>query len=146
MRYLFFLLLFCFALLLETSFVQLPLVLLVLLSFIVIYQSEIVFIAGLFFGILLDALLFRAVGITSLFFLIFLSIIFLYQQKFELRTISFVFVFSFFGSISYLLFFGYTNLLVQTCMSSAVGVAIYMFVSLLYRRKVSSVELPSMVS
>jgi rod shape-determining protein MreD len=129
----------------ETSIIQLPLVLLVILSSAVIFRSDFIFFLAFLCGFLIDALLFRTLGVTSLFFLLFVFVIFLYEKRFELRSIQFIFVFSFFGAAVYLLVFGFTNLLLQLLGSTIAGVLIFLLVSLFDRRVKKEIELPSMV-
>jgi|SRR5947207_15648571 len=122
-------LLLFFALLLESTIIQLPLVLLVLCTFAVIYRTEWIFPLGFIAGIWLDELLFRPVGSSSLFFLLFLFIIFLYERKFELRSIWFVVFISCIGSLLFLLLFGHTQLLLQVLVSVGMGLLLFFLFS-----------------
>lgn len=98
------------AILFEGTAFSLPLVLNVLLVFYVIYGDSFVFPAAFFSGILLDLLLVRIVGQSSLFFITFLFIISLYESKFETKTFPFVLISSFLGSLISLEVFGYQNI------------------------------------
>lgn len=120
---------FFLALLLETTIVQLPLVLLLLLAVTIVYQSEWVFFAAIVLGMLLDGLLFRPLGSTGLFFLLFLLFVFLYERKFELRTVPFAALMSFLGSFVYLLLFGHSKLWGQVIISMGVGVLFFVLLS-----------------
>lgn len=131
MKYFLIFLLLFFCLLLQITYLQVPLVLLALLALTVVFQQEWIFPIALICGVFVDQLAFRTVGISSLFFLAFLFLVFLYEQKFELRTLSFMFVMSFFGSGIYLLIFGSTNLLMQVFLSTMLGAVIFLFTNAL---------------
>jgi len=121
---------FFLSLLLETTILQLPLSLLFLLAVTVVYQTEWVFLIAIFLGVVLDSLLFRPLGSTGLFFLCFLLFVFLYEQKFELRTIQFSALMSFLGSFLYFLFFGHSVLWLQITLSVIIGIGIFILTKL----------------
>jgi cell shape-determining protein MreD len=125
MKFVFLFLLFCFAILFESTLVQIPLTLIIFCILTVIYKEEWIFPVSLCSGILLDALNFRPIGATSLFFLLFLFVVFLYEKKFELRSVWFVIFIVGIGSLLFLLIFGHTLLVVQVAVS--VGVAVFLF-------------------
>lgn len=126
MRFLLLPLLFFIALLLEATILQLPLVLLLLLTVTIVYQSEWVFFAAVMLGVILDTLLFRQLGSSGLFFLCFLLFVFLYEKKFELKTIQFAALISFLGSFLYLLIFGHSILWLQVLISVAIGIVCFL--------------------
>lgn len=114
------------ALLLETTLTTLPLVLITIVIFTVIYRQNFIFILGFVFGILLDLILFKTAGGSSLFFTVFVFLILIYQRKFEINTASFVLISLFFGSFFYLLLFSNHNLIVlQAMVSSLIGLLIF---------------------
>lgn len=116
------------ALLLETTLTTIPLVLISLLCLTVIYKEDILFLFGFIFGFFLDLILFNTVGLSSLFFVVFLFLVLLYQRKFEIKTVSFVLISSFLGSLGYLLIFSYHNLIIfQAIASAIVGLIIFVF-------------------
>ncbi|MDE2025142.1 MAG: hypothetical protein KGJ07_01480 [Patescibacteria group bacterium] len=131
-------LIFFIALILEATIVQLPLVLLVLLTVTIIYQSEWVFFAAIILGIMLDSLLFRIIGSTGLFFLFFLLFVFLYERKFEIRTVQFAAMISFLGSFLYLLIFGHSLLWLQVLLSVVIGVVC--FICLAFSKKAQKID------
>lgn len=103
LRKIIFFLLFVFGFLIQISLTTIPIILdLILILYIFNKKTRIYFIA-FFLGIILDIFSLRQVGTTSLFFVIFLFIINLYENKFEINTIPFVLFFSFFGSLAFLL-------------------------------------------
>lgn len=57
-------------------------------------------------GIILDILLFQTLGISSIFFLCILFVFLLYEKKFEIKTVPFVFVSTFLSTILFFQFFG----------------------------------------
>src|SRR5579864_2263059 len=127
--FLLFLLLFL-ALFFEATILQLPFVLFILCFLAVVYRSEWVFPVALLSGLVLDALLFRPLGLSSLFFLLFLFLVFLYEKKLELRSIWFVGMICGFGTICYVLFFGYSFLIMQIILSICLSVLLFLGFSL----------------
>lgn len=119
-------LLFLTAVIIETTLIQLPLVMLLLLIATIIYRSEWVFIISTVLGVLVDSLLFRQIGQTSLFYLFFVLGIFWYEQKFELRTVPFVSLMSCIGGLCYFLLFGSQMLILQTIVTGIIGVLIFL--------------------
>ena len=121
---------FLFSILLESSVTTIPLVFLVLLSFFVLQRKEWVFALAFLAGIFLDVLSFRIVGTTSIFFLVFLFLVFLYERKFETATSYFIFATSLAGSILFLSLFSYNGvIIVEGLVSSLIGVLIFMVFS-----------------
>lgn len=133
-----FLLTICFfvAILLETSIIQLPFVLLLILVTTIMYKSEWVFIAGIFLGLLIDGLSFRHLGYTSIFYTVFLLFIFMYEQKFELRTIAFAALMSFIGGFFYFLIFGYQILIIQVILTTLAGVLLFFIFDHLFKKEI----------
>jgi cell shape-determining protein MreD len=97
---------------LEATFTTFPLVFLILLIISIILKKTFIFPIAFFMGLLLDALSVRDIGSESIFFLVFLFLVFLYQKKFEIDTLPFVFLSSFLGSFLYLIFSNTHNFLV----------------------------------
>lgn len=95
-----------FALLFESSVFSLPFVFITLLLFAVISQSRRVFLSALISGIILDAMMVRTIGASSLFFCTFLFLVFLYQRKFEITSVYFVLVATGMGAFVYGVLFG----------------------------------------
>lgn len=84
---------------------------------------------GFILGIFLDIISLRQVGETSLFFTLFLFIIVVYERKFEINTIPFIFVFSFLGNLVYLFIFNYENIIWQAIISSLSTVLIFALIT-----------------
>ena len=100
----------------------------ILVLYILIKQPKIVFL-GFALGILIDIFQVRYIGSTALFFTISLFTIFLYERKFEIRTVPFVFVSSLLGSIFYLWIFGGGRVLEQALITSIIMSIIFPFIN-----------------
>lgn len=90
--------------------------------FAVLLKRSWLFFLALGLGLFLDLIALRTLGYASLALTIFVFILFLYERKFETRTAAFVFISSFFGSIFYLMIFGYNNIFLQSLASSLLAV------------------------
>jgi len=118
-----------FSLFLESSVTTLPLVFLTVLCLAVLTSKEWIFVIAFIAGVLLDALFFRALGQSSLYFILYIFLVFLYERKFEISTKYFIFIASFLGSFGFLIIFSYNNLILQSLMSSIIGVLIFSILS-----------------
>lgn len=116
---------FLFSLFLESSITTLPLVFLTLLCFAVLTRKEWIFVIAFIAGLAVDALSFRALGQSSLYFILYIFLVFLYERKFEISTKYFIFIASFLGSFGFLIIFSYNNLVLQSLISSIIGVLIF---------------------
>lgn len=119
-------LLFFVSLLLEGTVTTLPLVLLFLLALGIARQDEAVFILAVLAGILLDILALRPVGITGIFYVVFLFLMLLYDRKYEIHSLPFMAVSSFLGSFVYLLLFVRQEIFLQSVISVFLGVIIFL--------------------
>ena len=124
MVYLFFFLLI-FSLFLEGTVTSLPLVFLCLLCLTIFMRDSTLFFLAFLAGIFLDAFALRALGQTSIFLLIAVFLILLYQRKYEINSYPFVLIASFVGSLIFLMVFGYTNALVEACVSAIIAVLLF---------------------
>ena len=127
-----------FATILE-AITTLPLVLIVLLCLTIVFKRSWIFALAFFMGLFLDLFQLRNLGQTSLFFIVFLIIVLLYERKFEIKTKPFVFLSTFVGTLFYLLLFNYDYVLAQALVSAIV--AILLFKALSAKRKVQSEKL-----
>lgn len=114
---------FVMAILLESTISTLPLVLLLILFLAVIKRTNDIFVVAFFSGLFLDFLTFGRFGISSLYFTIFVFLIYSYQKRFEIETLHFVALFSFFGSLFYLLIQGHSYLILQSVISMIILVS-----------------------
>lgn len=115
-------------LLLEASFISLPLVFLFLIPFTIRYKNSWVLFLAFSLGILLDSFRLRALGETSLFLLAFLFAVSLYERKFEIENFSFILVASFIGSIFFFVLFDNSQVLFKSFVSSVVCLLISAFI------------------
>jgi rod shape-determining protein MreD len=113
-------------LILESSITTIPLVFVTLLCITVIYKNNYIFLLAFLFGILIDVLSFNTPGMSSIFFIIFLFLVLIYQRKFEIDTYPFITISSFIGSLIFLFLQGYTSLILfQALINTAFGLIIY---------------------
>lgn len=103
---------------LESSITTLPLTLLILVFAGVVTRSNNIFFLAFFAGLVLDFLSFRTIGLSSIYFVSFVFVIFLYQKKFEIQTLHFIMIFSFLGSLGYLILIGINNFFIQSVFSA----------------------------
>lgn len=129
------LLLLFFSILFEATVTTLPLVLVILLCIAIFYQKMWVFPLGLLSGLLLDSLSFRIPGETSLFFLVFLYIIFLYEKKFEIQSLPFVIFTSGIGALGFLIIFHFSFIIQQTIIITLFAGLSFAFFRLFHHKK-----------
>ncbi len=97
--------------LLEGTLTTAPLVINFLIILYVITRRNFVFGLALTLGIFLDLIAVRTIGISSLLFLFFIFLIILYERKFEIQTMQFIFLCSFIAT-SIMFIFNYHYLFV----------------------------------
>lgn len=90
------------AIVLESTIITLPLVLLLIIFAAVTLKNNDVFILAFLSGLLLDVLTLGTIGLTSAFYVLIVMLIFLYQKKFEIESVNFVSLSAFLGSFIYL--------------------------------------------
>lgn len=125
MNKLYFLFIIVFAVILEGTITSLPIVLDVLLVFFIVKKRSRLLLPAFFSGIALDIFRVRPLGLTGIFFIVFILLVFLYERKFETATYPFVFFSSFLGGALYLFLFGSGQVLGQPLVSSIVAVLIF---------------------
>ena len=131
MRWFIFFLLLCLAIILESTITTLPLVFIVLFFSAVVFDTPALFVWSFLSGLVLDTLLFQPLGESSIFFLACLALAWLYERKFEIRSIPFMLVFSFLGSMGYIWLFGGSDIFLQGVLSAGVGLGIFFLMRLL---------------
>ncbi len=92
-----------FGILLESSVISMPLLFNILLVWFILSKDTGVFFLAFVAGIVLDTLLVQKMGISSLYSIVAIFIVILYEKKFETQTVPFVVLSSFLGSLGYLL-------------------------------------------
>ena len=100
---LFYIILFC-SVLLESVVTSLPITLGALLLFYIFLRRNIVFLGAFTAGLCIDILRINDFGISSIFFIVFLSLVVLYERKFEIDSLPFIFFSIFIGSLGYIFF------------------------------------------
>jgi hypothetical protein len=100
---------FFISLFLEGTVTNLPLVFVCLVILTIAMRNLSLFVLAFLAGTFLDAFALRSIGMTSIFLLLCVFLILLYQRKYEINSYPFVLLSSFVGSLIYLLMFGYAN-------------------------------------
>lgn len=116
---------------LESTSIPLPVSFIFLLLLTVWKRDESIFFLAFLCGILLDILMVRNIGVSSLFFLVTVFLILSYQRKYEIHSFQFVSVASFIGSLIYLILFprsGIVMYAILSCLVAMLGYRIATFV------------------
>lgn len=106
------------SILLESSITTLPLTLLIILFASIWIRKSDVFLIAFVAGLFLDIAAFKNIGWSSLYFVIFVYAIFLYQKKFEIMTLNFVTLAGLIGSFGYLFIISASNIILQSVIVS----------------------------
>lgn len=109
----------------EISATTMPFIIGALILLAVTFRKNWVFLAAFLVGLIFDILALRTIGTTSLFFIILIFLIFIYENKFETETVPFVFVSTFLFSFSFLIFLGFSNVILQSLVSAIVTALIF---------------------
>lgn len=117
-----FFVLFFLLIVILSAITTIPLAIALLVVATVVFKKSWVLFAALGIGLFLDLFLLRPLAQTSLFFVIFVFVIWLYERKFETQTLTFVFISTFLGSLIYMIVFGYNNVLLQSLVSALLGI------------------------
>ncbi len=105
MKLLLFFLLLGIAVFVEGVYWQIPITLIFLLIFFIQTRSNGIFFSAFVAGLVVDVLRVDLIGLRSMFLILFLFVVALYERKFEIRSLPFVFTASVLGSSLYLLIF-----------------------------------------
>ncbi|MBP6882020.1 MAG: hypothetical protein KBC15_00510 [Candidatus Levybacteria bacterium] len=122
------------ALIVETSVSSLPLVLLFLIIVTVWRKSAHMLLLAFFSGLILDVLLVRNIGTTSIFFLVMIAGMILYQKKYELRSPFFVIPFSMVASMLYVVLFPVPQAFLHVVFSTLLAAILFVVSSLLMQK------------
>lgn len=117
-----------FSVIFEGTLTTLPLVLICLVSLTIIMRNPFIFFLAFLTGLMLDVFALRAIGESSIFLLVFVYLILLYQHKYEINSYPFVFIASFLGSIAYLLLFGYSSPFMQSAVCAVIAILLFAIV------------------
>src|SRR5262245_56606332 len=114
------------SLILELSITTIPLILIFLNCFMVIYKRFDIALFVFIFVLFFDILIFNEIGISALFFTTFLFLVLLYQRKFEINRFSFVGISTFLASLTYL-FIIFSKLDITQAVASAIIAVLFIF-------------------
>lgn len=117
--------LFVFSIFFEGALSAVPLVLVCLICLTISMRSSLLFLLAFVAGIMLDAFALRPLGGTSIFFLIVVFLILLYQRKYELNSYPFVFIASFVSSLLFLILFGYDSIFLRSLESTVIALTLF---------------------
>lgn len=124
--------LFLLLLFIEGTVTSFPLVLIFLLCLMVMKRAEWIFLLAFLSGVVLDILSLRPLGTTSILLVLFVFITLLYERKYEIATIPFVFSASLIGSFFYLSLLHYPSL-IESVVSSIVAVLAFILYNTIHR-------------
>ncbi|HSX09630.1 MAG TPA: hypothetical protein VLF93_05735 [Candidatus Saccharimonadales bacterium] len=113
---------------LEGTVTALPLVLICLICMAIVMRNSFIFLSAFIAGMFLDAFALRPLGGASIFLLLSVFVLLLYQRKYEINSYPFIFISSFVGSLLFLLLFGYTSAFLLAFVSSIIAVLFFMLV------------------
>lgn len=112
----------------ESVFTTIPLTFILLLNLLVSVKKEWVFILAFVCGLLLDVFKMRDLGTTTFFIIAVLFIVSMYEKKFETRSIYFVSIISFSGSLLFLSIFHHISIL-QSTFSTLISIAMFLIIN-----------------
>lgn len=122
------------ALIVESTLVSLPLTLLFLIIVTVWRKSHHMLLLAFLSGLILDVLLVRSIGVTSIFFLVVIAVMILYQRKYELRSPFFVIPFSMAASMLFVIFFPVSQPLIHVILSTLLASVLFLGSSVIAKR------------
>lgn len=114
-----------FGILLESSVTSIPLLFNILLVWFILSKDQSIFFLAFVTGIVLDILLVQKVGISSLYSIVAIFIVVLYEKKFEIQTPAFVFLSSFLGSFGYLILINQQFIIQQAILSALLSTVVF---------------------
>jgi hypothetical protein len=118
-----------------------PFALISLLSLTILFRRSWVFPLAFSTGLFLDISQVRPLGASSIFFIVFIFMLFLYARKFEIQTMPFVIFSSFLGSLGYLLVFSYNHVFEQALLSSLIAVLLFKILSSKFKAQSENLQL-----
>lgn len=128
---------FIFLLFVHATILSVPIFVSALLLVYIFKKESWAFPLGFLGGIFLDIMTVRDLGISSLFLLFFVLIIALYQNKFEIKTIPFVLLATFLGTLFYLILFDYNFVLGQSLINAFLAGGIFLFLEKKLNKKIT---------
>lgn len=119
----------------EGTITSLPLVLVVLILMSVGLKKADVFLIAFLSGLLLDVFLVRITGVTGIFFLSILLLIFLYNKKYETKSLFFVLLATALSVIFYLFIFPTPDIFLQVIISTLLAGGLFSLLGLFFLKK-----------
>jgi cell shape-determining protein MreD len=113
------------AVLLEGTTTTLPLTLVCLICFTVIKKDTSVFLLAFLAGMFIDVFRVQQIGSTSIFYISLLLLILLYKKKYEIYSVPFVLLATFFSSFFFLMVFGLENFMIQSIIAALVAMGVF---------------------
>lgn len=122
---LFFIIAIVLSVFIESTLIQIPILLSVLLFLTLIYENPASLLIAFLAGVILDILMVRSIGSSSLFFLLYFFLVIQYGRKFEIKSNLSVFIFSLIGGGIYAFIFNYDNFIFQAVVTAVFSVLLY---------------------
>lgn len=119
------------SLFLGTGVVAAPLAIGCLLASLILFTKPQMLLLAFCLGILTDILAFQTVGLTSIFFVLLLGAVFVYERRFEIHTLQFVVAFSFLASMVYLFFSHASHVLLSSLVTAVWASAVFFLLAIL---------------
>lgn len=134
MKYISLVFLLMLAVLFEGSLTTVPLVLVFLLVFTALFPTMSIIPYAFVAGIFLDSFAMRPLGVSSIFFIVIISLVRLYGRKFEINKSRFVGTATFVSTGLYLLILGYDTVVAQALICGIFAIALLKMIQYLTRR------------
>jgi cell shape-determining protein MreD len=119
--------------LLEGSVISLPFSLLSLIFLATTRKHVSVFFLAIVNGLILDLITLRPLGITGIFYTVFLFLLFLYERKYETSTLPFILSAVFVGVLIYSVIFNNTHITLQIILSIIIITLVYSLSAKIFR-------------
>lgn len=110
---------------LESTLTTLPLILIAVTIFFILYKQIWILWIAFIGGLVLDAGLIHPLGSTGIFIVLWLLIILLYERKYEIDSYPFIIISSFIGTAIFLFAFNYREVWIQAIISTIISLIIY---------------------
>lgn len=117
---------------LESSIESVPLTLAWLTSIAVVYHTRFTYILAVICGCIMDSLSFHPVGGRSIYFLFVTWVVFLYERKFNIQTIPFVFIVTTISTLFYTWIFGY-HFIIALSLVNGIAATLFFFLHNIFR-------------
>jgi len=119
--------------LLEGTVISLPFSFLSLIFLATTRKHVSVFFLAIVNGLILDLITLRPLGITGIFYTVFLFLLFLYERKYETSTLPFILSAVFVGVLIYSVIFSNTHITLQIILSIIIITLVYSLSAKIFR-------------